>query len=333
MSRGPRDDAGHGLDTEGGPAKPVALHDRTRDRARPEDRAPEPDTGGRAGPSDAPAPPDGSGIVEAGELARALDDGAGEAMNVTAAGLTDVGLQREHNEDSFVVLDDHHLYVVADGMGGHRAGDVASKMATDAIASFFEASANEDATWPFHFDPQMSVEENRLVTGIKLANKRIHDTSSRHAEVHGMGTTVVALVLSPDHDKLYVAHVGDSRCYRVREGEIALLTQDHSLVNDYLRFMPDMSDAQKDELPKNVITRALGMYDSVLVDRGSDDVRPGDRYVLCSDGLSGMIDDAAIRDTVVEAGADVEAAAQALVTRANDAGGEDNVTAIVVAVD
>lgn len=320
------EEAGHALDTEGGPAKPVALDDRTRESARAAHRAPEEHGGEDHGG-------ERSGLVDRDALARGLDGVTGSDMTARVAGLTDVGLQREHNEDSFVVLEDYQLYVVADGMGGHRAGDVASKMATDAIASFFEASANEDATWPFHFDPKMSVEENRLVTGIKLANKRIHDTSQRHAEVHGMGTTVVAMVLSPDRDKLYVAHVGDSRCYRIRDGEIALLTQDHSLVNDYLRFMPDMSEAQKDELPKNVITRALGMYDSVLVDHGADDVRPGDRFVLCSDGLSGMIDDAAIRDTVVEAGADVEAAAQALVTRANDAGGEDNVTAIVVAVD
>lgn len=311
----------HELDTAGGPAKPSPPDDRLTQR-------------GCAAHVDGPDPArgDSSGLVDRGELVAAIE-AAGTPMNVTAAGLTDTGLQREHNEDSFVLLEDHHLYVVADGMGGHRAGDVASKMATGAISSFFEASASEDATWPFHFDPQMSVEENRLVTGIKLANKRIYDTSSRHAEVHGMGTTVVAMVLSPEHDKVYVAHVGDSRCYRVRDGDIGLLTQDHSLVNDYLRFMPDMSQAQKDELPKNVITRALGMYDTVLVDRGGEDVRPGDRFVLCSDGLSGMVSDEEIRDAILESGGDCEAAAKTLIAKANEHGGEDNITAIVVAVD
>ncbi|MCA9612272.1 MAG: protein phosphatase 2C domain-containing protein, partial [Myxococcales bacterium] len=119
-------------------------------------------------------------------------------MNFIAAGLSDVGLQREHNEDSFVILAEHRLFVVADGMGGHRAGDVASKMATHAIAQFFQATASEDATWPFSFDPHLSVDENRLVTGIKLANRKIFEASVKHREVHGMGTTVVACLFSKE---------------------------------------------------------------------------------------------------------------------------------------
>jgi len=253
-------------------------------------------------------------------------------MDVIAAGLTDPGLQREHNEDSFCILPEYDLFVVADGMGGHRAGDVASKMATGAIASFFKASASEDATWPFHFDPKRSVEENRLMTGIKLANRKIYESSLRHPEVHGMGTTVVGLVVSTDRSRAYVAHVGDSRCYRIRQDEIELLTEDHSLVNDYLRFMPDMTQEQKDELPRNVITRALGMQDSVEIDVLSADPRAGDVYVLCSDGLSGMVDDELIRRTVLDAGPDVDAAARELVRKANLEGGEDNITVVVLAL-
>ncbi|MEO0326575.1 MAG: protein phosphatase 2C domain-containing protein, partial [Myxococcota bacterium] len=130
-------------------------------------------------------------------------------MNFLAAGLSDVGLQREHNEDSFCILPEHRLFIVADGMGGHRAGDVASKMATHAIASFFQATSSEDATWPFSFDPHLSVDENRLITGIKLANRKIFEASIKHREVHGMGTTVVGALFSKEKDKLYVAHVGD----------------------------------------------------------------------------------------------------------------------------
>ena len=206
-------------------------------------------------------------------------------MNFIAAGLSDVGLQREHNEDSFCILPEHRLFIVADGMGGHRAGDVASKMATHSIASFFQATANEDATWPFSFDPHLSIDENRLVTGIKLANRKIFEASIKHREVHGMGTTVVGALFSKDKSKLYVAHVGDSRAYRIRGGEITQLTRDHSLLNDYLLVMPDMTEEQKDELPKNVITRALGMQDSVAVDMVPDEPQAGDVYVLCSDGL------------------------------------------------
>src|SRR5690348_9975035 len=139
-------------------------------------------------------------------------------MRTSAAGISDVGLQRDHNEDCFTVLKDHELYVVADGMGGHRAGDVASRLATDAIAEFFKRSAEEELTWPFQFDATLSEEENRLLTAIRLANRQIHDHSTRSHDLRGMGTTVVGALLSADRRKIYVAHVGDSRAYRVRSG-------------------------------------------------------------------------------------------------------------------
>lgn len=253
-------------------------------------------------------------------------------MNIIAAGLSDVGQQREHNEDSFCILPEYDLFIVADGMGGHRAGDVASKMATHTIASFFQATSKEDATWPFHFDPHLSVDENRLITGIKVANKRIFEASSRFREVHGMGTTVVGALFSRERGRMYFAHVGDSRAYRVRKGEITQLTRDHSLLNDYLLVMPDMTQEQRDELPKNVITRALGMQDSVVVDLVPEQPQTGDVYLLCSDGLSGMMTDDVIRELVMASEGDVEAAAKALVERANANGGEDNVTVVLLEV-
>jgi protein phosphatase len=253
-------------------------------------------------------------------------------MDIISHGVSDVGLQREHNEDSFCILPEFELYIVADGMGGHKAGDVASKMATHAIASFFQATASEDATWPFHFDPHLSVDENRLITGIKVANKKIFEASARHSDVQGMGTTVVGALFSKSQNKVYVAHVGDSRCYRVRDDEITLLTRDHSLVNDYLLVMPDMTQEQKDELPKNVITRALGMQDTVVVDLVPEQPKPNDYYVLCSDGLSGMIGDDAIKQAIDDA-ENVESAAKKLIELANAAGGEDNITVVVVKVE
>lgn len=252
-------------------------------------------------------------------------------MRVIAAGRSDVGLQREHNEDSYCLLEQHGLYIVADGMGGHRAGDVASKMATETISAFFNTTAREDATWPFHYDPTLSAEENRLVTGIKVANKSIYEASARNREHQGMGTTIVGILFSPTAHRIYVGHVGDSRGYRVRDGKIQQLTQDHSLLNDYLRAMPDLTAEQKDELPRNVITRALGMTESVQVDISSDEPKVGDVYVLCSDGLSGMISDAEIAE-IVTANEAPDAAATALIARANDHGGEDNVTAVVARV-
>jgi protein phosphatase len=252
-------------------------------------------------------------------------------MRAVAAGLTDVGLQRDHNEDSFAILQDHELYIVADGMGGHRAGDVASKLATEAIVDFFRATAAEDFTWPFHFDSRMSEEENRLLTGIKIANRQIVERSSRSRECHGMGTTVVGALFSGKKGKMYIGHVGDSRAYRVRAGEIRQMTRDHSLVNDYLLAMPELTDEQKSELPKNVITRALGMQEHVSVDLQGDDASVGDCYVLCSDGLSGMIEDNEILDIVNRSG-NIEEACRRLIALANEHGGEDNITAVLVRI-
>lgn len=253
-------------------------------------------------------------------------------MRAVAAGLTDVGLQRDHNEDSFAILQDHELYIVADGMGGHRAGDVASKLATEAIVDFFRATAAEDFTWPFHFDSRMSEEENRLLTSIKIANRQIVERSSRSRECHGMGTTVVGALFSGRKGKMYIGHVGDSRAYRVRGGEIRQMTRDHSLVNDYLLAMPELTEEQKSELPKNVITRALGMQEHVSVDLQGDDATVGDCYILCSDGLSGMIEDAEILE-IVSQSPSIEEACRKLIALANEHGGEDNITAVLVRIE
>lgn len=252
-------------------------------------------------------------------------------MRARAAGLSDVGLQREHNEDCFAVVPQHELFIVADGMGGHRAGDVASRLASESITEFFQRTASEDVTWPFHFDASLTDEENRLLTAIRLANRQIYEHSVRSHDLRGMGTTVVGALFSPSKNKMFIGHVGDSRAYRVRSGQISQLTRDHSLLNDYLAAMPDMTEEQRNELPKNVITRALGMQDNVEVDLISDDARTGDIYVLCSDGLSGMVDDDDIQLVVSEA-ASPAAACRRLVAMANEHGGEDNVTAVVIEI-
>src|SRR5882724_6215906 len=155
-------------------------------------------------------------------------------MRAIATGLSDVGLQREHNEDSFVVLTEYDLFIVADGMGGHRAGDVASRLATDCIAEFFRTTAKEDVTWPFHFDTSLSEEENRLLAGIRIANRQIYERSAKQREYRGMWTTVVGALFSSRRGRMYIGHVGDSRCYRIRGTELRLMTRDHSLINDYL---------------------------------------------------------------------------------------------------
>lgn len=243
--------------------------------------------------------------------------------------MTHVGLQRDHNEDSFAVLSEYDLYIVADGMGGHRAGDVASRLATDAVAEFFRTTAQEDVTWPFHFDTSLSEEENRLLAGIRVANRQVFERSVRSRECAGMGTTIVGALFSRHKSRLYVGHVGDSRAYRVRGGSIRQLTRDHSLLNDYLMAMPELTEEQRAELPRNVITRALGMQDHVAVDLMSDDPEVGDVYLLCSDGLSGMIsDDQILR--LVSSSDDAPEICRLLIAKANENGGEDNITALII---
>ena len=252
-------------------------------------------------------------------------------MRAIAAGISDVGLQRDHNEDCYVVLNKEELYVVADGMGGHRAGDVASRLATDVMVEFFQTEA-EALSWPSDFDASLSEEENRLLASIRLANRQILERSKENEECEGMGTTVVGALFSRESGKMFIGHVGDSRAYRIRDGMIQQMTRDHSLFNDYLLAMPEMSEEERSELPKNVITRALGMQEQLAVDIQSDDATPGDVYILCSDGLSGMIDDDEIREIVLEASS-LQSACQRLITLANSCGGEDNITAVVVRIE
>jgi PPM family protein phosphatase len=253
-------------------------------------------------------------------------------IRAIASAETDVGLQREHNEDCYAVLGEYDLFLVADGMGGHQAGDVASKLATDAVASFFRSTAQDDVTWPYQFDANLTEEENRLLTGIRIANRRVFEHSLRARGCQGMGTTLVGALFSRKRGRVYVGHVGDSRCYRIRKGKIEQLTRDHSLLSDYLLAMPHMTEEQQAEVPKNVITRALGIQDQVMVDLVSDDAHVGDVYLLCSDGLSGMLSDEQILEVMLTDD-DVSDTCRQLIKKANESGGEDNITAVVIRVE
>ncbi|HKU37336.1 MAG TPA: Stp1/IreP family PP2C-type Ser/Thr phosphatase [Polyangiales bacterium] len=246
---------------------------------------------------------------------------------IIAAGTSDVGRKRTHNEDYFALVESEHLYLVADGMGGHSSGEVASQLAINTMSEFFQAtSADPEATWPYKMDKTRGYEENRLVTGIKLANRRIYEAAQREQRLHGMGTTIVALLCV--HDACLIGHVGDSRVYRVRGNSVEQLTEDHSLLNDYMK-MKSMTQEEVENFPhKNVIVRALGMKETVKVDAILDTPQPGDVYVLCSDGLSGQVSPEEMRDAVLR-NKDLKAASQALIDRANEAGGPDNITVLL----
>jgi protein phosphatase len=241
--------------------------------------------------------------------------------------LSDVGRKRTHNEDSFALVESENLYLVADGMGGHASGEVASRMAIETMAEFFAAtSADPEATWPYKMDKARGYDENRLVTGIKLANRRIYEAAQRETRLHGMGTTMVALLAV--RDAMLIGHVGDSRVYRMRNGALEQLTEDHSLLNDYIK-MKSMTPEEIESFPhKNVIVRALGMKETVKVDAILDTPKPGDVYLLCSDGLCGPASDEEIKEIVLKH-KDLRDSAQALIDRANEHGGPDNVTVVL----
>jgi len=157
-------------------------------------------------------------------------------MRISSFGKTDVGRKRELNEDSFAVLEKEGVFVVADGMGGHNAGEIASAIAIETVVKFFKSSADdEDMTWPYKLDPSLSLDANKLKVGIKFANRRIFKAATSNAAYQGMGTTVVAMLFVEQDNTLYVAHVGDSRCYCFYNGKIRQVTEDHSLLNEYIK--------------------------------------------------------------------------------------------------
>ncbi len=249
-------------------------------------------------------------------------------VRIEVAGETNVGRKRNHNEDNFALMPEYGLYMVADGMGGHASGEVASKLAIDSLSEFLtETQDDPERTWPYKMDRSKGYEENRLITGVKLANLRIYQTSQRDGKKRGMGTTFVGCYAADDG--LYVAHVGDSRCYRFRKGALDPMTEDHSLLNDYIK-MKRLTPEEIENFPhKNVIVRALGMKDTVKVDTSFQSPEIGDTFLLCSDGLCGPVSDEQIKD-VLTAATDIKEAASKLIEKANENGGPDNITAVLI---
>jgi serine/threonine protein phosphatase PrpC len=254
-----------------------------------------------------------------------------DGMRVRFAGDSNVGMKRAHNEDSFYLPESERLAIVADGMGGHASGEVASRMAVDTIAGFFKATQEEQQlTWPFKMDRGHRYDVNRMVTAIKLANLKIHEQAQKDPRCHGMGTTVVSTLFLDD--ALVVGHVGDSRVYRRRDDVLEQITEDHSLLNDYIK-MKHLSPDEIAAFPhKNVIVRALGMKDTVQVDVHMDTPRMGDVYLLCSDGLSGMVKDEEISDIAIGE-RDLDVMCERLITTANKNGGLDNITVVAIRLE
>lgn len=253
-------------------------------------------------------------------------------VKLESFGLSDRGLRRHHNEDSYLLRPEIGLAMVADGMGGHAAGEVASDLAVKEVDRTVEASMSfGDGNWPEHWDRRISPNANRLMSSILAAHRSVTGAVEGNLGLRGMGATVVATLLDPATGTLTIAHVGDSRAYTFRDGELVLLTSDHSWVHEQVIAGLLTEEAARNHPLKNVVTRALGGAQEPLVDVREEPTRPGDVVLLCSDGLNTMLEDGEIED-VLHRESDLSKAANELVLEANRRGGVDNVTVILLRI-
>lgn len=235
---------------------------------------------------------------------------------------TDTGKIRQHNEDDagiFKGKDDFVLAVVADGMGGHLAGDVASKMAVKAMGEKW----NEAETIP----TAPSECEKWLIEQILSVNSKIYDHAQAHEECQGMGTTIVCALFTGK--TVSVAHIGDSRCYLLQDDDFVQVTEDHSLVNELVRTGEISREDAEHHPRKNVLTKALGTDQSVSIDTRSFDIEPGDKLLLCSDGLTNKVEGTELKD-ILQSDSAPQEKVNLLVDKANQNGGEDNITAVLL---
>lgn len=249
-------------------------------------------------------------------------------MELTVGSRTDIG-PRKMNQDHLGWWPDLGLFVVADGMGGHNAGEVASQLAVQAIHQFIADSADGgDFTWPFGMEVAQSLDSNRLTTAVRLANRKVYAEGSRRAELNGMGTTVVAALVNGD--RLTLASVGDSRIYRFRDGNLEQLTKDDTWLASVLGAK-EAADADPAHPLRHVLTSVVGTRDDVKPGAREEQLVAGDTFVLCSDGVHGRLDSAAIAEVLMGAASAPDQATR-LVDEALTRGSSDNATALVIAV-
>lgn len=239
-------------------------------------------------------------------------------MRLLSHGLSDTGLRRESNEDAFVIEPELGLFAVADGMGGHAAGEVAAQLATDALRDDLLRTAASETREP----------GDRLQSAVLEANRRICDSIVEHEERRGMGTTLVAALVA--NHRAVIAHVGDSRAYLLRGATLHRLTTDHSWVLEQVRMGLLTEEAAERHPMRNIVTRALGSRTMAGPELSEVRLEPDDILLLCSDGLNTMISDAEIREILLAHARDPAGACRALVAAANERGGEDNTTVVVV---
>ncbi|HLS86856.1 MAG TPA: Stp1/IreP family PP2C-type Ser/Thr phosphatase [Burkholderiales bacterium] len=251
-----------------------------------------------------------------------------QALEIASA--TDPGMVRSHNEDSVAADPANGLVVLADGMGGYNAGEVASGMATTVIVTEMQQALSRAR--PYDLDPKTSqpVAARLVREQVLKANTSIYQAAQSQPQYAGMGTTLVVCLFYDN--RVLVAHLGDSRLYRLRDGSFTQVTRDHSLLQEQIDSGLITAEQAKHAQHKNLVTRALGIDPSVDPEMREYPTRPGDIYLLCSDGLNDMVEDEDIGMAVETLGANLPLAAQQLVQMANDNGGRDNVSVILVRV-
>lgn len=251
-------------------------------------------------------------------------------MKVFASGRTHAGRIRRKNEDHFGINDELKVFVVADGMGGHKHGEVASAIAVRAVEEFIGETAGEDVEQPFVAEEGLTPSAGRLKTGLQVAHDKVLRAIETDDSLRGMGTTMVAMLV--DGDGAAIAHVGDSRAYLLRGGRMSRVTHDHTWVNEQVAA-GHLSEEQARLHPlKNVVTRALGGAAAVEVDVQDVQLEPGDMYLLCSDGLIAMLSDDEIA-AELSAPRSLDESCDVLIARANERGGVDNITVVLVATE
>ena len=235
---------------------------------------------------------------------------------ILLCGKTDAGLLRDHNEDSIGCNENIALAVLADGMGGHRGGEMASAMTVSMILESITAKAIKNSTI------------GRLMhKAILQANKSVYESSKTNSQYRGMGTTIVALMFYDNH--FTVAHVGDSRLYRLRNNQLEQITRDHSFVQEQIDLGLHTAEQARNSPHKNLITRAIGIDDDVQVDIKEDIAMPDDIYLLCSDGVNDMLDDEMIKKILIDNHCDLENASSEIIRLANEFGGKDNISVLL----
>ena len=247
---------------------------------------------------------------------------------IRSAAISDQGLKRKTNQDSYRSDDQCQLYLVADGMGGHKAGEVASALAVDTVEDFVRvATAGQEFTWPFGYDSRSPFEHNVLTTAVRMANSKVFQAAEQQEKYAGMGSTLV-LVWVRDR-KAFYTHIGDSRIYLLKKNRLQQLTEDHSLVQEQLTLGIITKDQVKDHSLRHVVTRAIGINQLTEIEMGELDLAPEDTLILCTDGLTDRLEDNTLQE-ILQKDSDLQTACKILVDAANGAGGDDNVTVLLL---